>query len=59
MEVEFTIMDATGSVLHTETIYGRAGMNHHRLSLPEIQSGMMYYQLKTREWSGVKKMVQF
>jgi len=57
MDVELTVMDATGRVIHSEEFEGKAGLNAHRLYLPESQSGLMYYRIETAEWSGVKKMI--
>ncbi len=57
MDVELTVMDATGRVIYSEEFEGKAGLNKHRLDLTESNSGLMYYRIETAGWSGVKKMI--
>jgi hypothetical protein len=55
--VEFTVMDVTGKVMHTETLRATAGDNTFSFDATDLAGGIYLYRLSNGEKTAVSKMV--
>jgi len=55
--VKLSIFDLSGKLIESNYLNGKKGVNSAEVNINPSQSGVLYYQLDTKEFIATRKMV--